>query len=201
MFDLNLFKDAELFVPYQFTFMMIIEFIYHTIFYYGISATDIAKPDFNYVLLFVIFHMVQIYLIKYFHVNKKFLYSWAIILVPSLLYLAYTKYQEKQSTNDQLEYWRYLASVQQQQGQGPPAPPPGQFPNHNLGKPMTNMNAPGLSGPSPVQQPSYGSNQMNNPQMDQYGYGNQLAEQNNTGQFSNFSANEFDPFSSPYTSL
>ena len=201
MIDLNLFKDSELWVPYQFTFMMIIEFIYHTIFYYGVAAKDIDKPDFNYVLLFIIFHMLQIYLIKYFHVNKKFLYSWAVIMIPSLLYLAYSKYKEKQSTKDQLEYWKYLAATQQQNQQGPPAPPPGQFPNHNLMRPMANMNAPALAPPPPVQGPSYGSNQMNNPQLEQYGYGNQLAEMNNTGSFSNFSANEFDPFSSPYTSL
>lgn len=201
MFDLNLFKDPEIWVPYQMTFMMIVEFIYHTIFYYGIAAKDIAKPDFNYVLLFIIFHMVQIYLIKYFHVNKKFLFCWGIILVPSLLYLAYNKYQEKQSTSEQLEYWKYLASVQQQNQQGPPPPPPGQFPNHNLSKPMSNMTAPSMAPPPPVQEPSYGSNSMNNPQLESYGYGNQLAETNNTGSFSNFSANEFDPFSSPYTSL
>lgn len=146
--------------------------------------------------------MVQIYLIKYFHINKKYLYAWGIVLVPSLLYLAYSKYKEKQSTNEQLEYWRYLASVQQQNQQGPPAPPPGQFPNHNLMRPMTNMNsAPSMAPPPPVQAPGYGSHPMNNPQLESYGYGNQLAEMNNTGQFSNFSANEFDPFSSPYTSL
>ena len=201
MFNLELFKSTEPFVLYQFTFMMIAKFIYHTIFYYAMTAKEIEKPDFNYVLLFVIFHMVQVYMIKYFHYNKKFYFAWAVIFVPSLLYLAYYKYKEKQSTTEQLQYWQYLASVQGQQGQGPPAPPDGQFPSYNQMKPMVNMTQPQLSPQGPIQQPGYGSNQMNNPQLESYGYGNQLAEQNNTNAFSNFSANEFDPFSSPYTSL
>lgn len=199
MIDLNLFNEQGV-IYEQFTFMMIIKFIYHTIFYFGITAKDIEKPQFNYVLLFIIFHMLQIYLVKYFHVNKKIWYAWAVILVPSFIYLAYTKYQEKQSTAEQLKYWQYLAATKQQNSA--PAPPDGQFPNYQQMKPMVNMNsAPTMAPPPPVQAPQYTSHPMNNPQLEQYGYGNQLVEMNNTNQFSNFSTSEFDPFSSPYTSL
>ena len=204
MIDFNLFKDPEPFIFYQWSFMMIIEFIYHTIFYYGMADKQIKKPDFNYILLFIIFHMIQVYAVKYFHINKKYIYAWLVIIVPGLLYLAYQKYQDRVSTAEQLQYWKYIASVQQQ-NQGPPAPPDGQFPQYNTMKHGSEMiqpqvtKQPGLAPPPPVNQPpQYTTNQPN------YGYGQDLNAQvmnNNTNAFAEFSANEFDPFSSPYTAL
>lgn len=189
----------------QFTFMNIINFIYHTIFYYGITAKDIEKPEFNYVLLFIIFHMVQIYLVKYCHAKGKHYYAWAILLVPSLLYLAYTKYQEKQKQAEQLQYWRYMASVQQQNTN--PPPPDGQFPNYHINKgaqdvPIQPMMQQAGQVMQPQQPPQYQQHNPTNPQLDQYGYAPDLNSQmHNSNQFSQFDTANFDPFSSPYTSL
>lgn len=201
----NLFNEAgQPFVPYQFTFMMIVKFIYHTIFYYGISEKNIEKPDFNYVLLFIIFHMVQVYAVKYFHANSKYYYSWAVILLPSLIYLAYAKYQEKQNQSNQLEYWRYMATVQQQ-NQAPPPPPDGQFPTYGIQKGPQDMMQPTMQqGGMPMQGgPQYTQQQPSNPQLQQqYGYAPDLnAQMHNTNDFAQFDAQNFDPFSSPYTSL
>ena len=186
----------------QFTFMMIFKFIYHTIFYYALTDKSIEKPEFNYVLLFIIFHMIQVYAVKYFHANKRFYYAWAVILVPSLLYLAYTKYQEKQKQNDQLNYWKYLATVQQQ-NQAPPTPPDGQFPTYGIQKgPQDLPQQPMMQqGGIPVQ-PQYQQQSPTNPQLQQYGYAPDLnAQMHNSSSFSEFHTQNFDPFSSPYTSL
>ena len=198
----NLFNDNGP-IHKQFTFMMIIKFIYHTIFYYGVSDKNIEKPDFNYLLLFIIFHMVQVYIAKYFHATNRIYYAWAIVLVPSLLYLAYMKYKEKQSQADQLNYWKYMASVQQQNS-APPAPPSGQFPTYNIQKGPQDMMQPQMQqGGMPMQQaPQYTQQQPQNPQMQQYGYSADLnAQMHDSNSFSSFSAGQYDPFQSPYTSL
>ena len=193
----------------QFTFMQIINFIFHTIFYYGISDKNIKKPDFNYILLFIIFHMIQVYVVKYFHANTKYYYAWAVLLVPSLLYLAYTKYQEKQSQAAQLNYWKYMASVQQQNS-APPAPPQGQFPTYGIQKgPQDLPQQPTMQqGGIPLQQqqqqhpPQYTQNNPVNPQLQRYGMSQDLnAQMHNTNEFASFSTGNYDPFSSPYTSL
>ena len=201
----NLFNDNGP-IQTQYTFMMIFKFIYHTIFYYALTDKSIEKPEFNYVLLFIIFHMIQVYAVKYFHANKRYYYAWAIILVPSLLYLAYTKYQEKQKQNDQLNYWKYLATVQQQQNAAPPAPPQGQFPTYGIQKGPQDMMQPTMqqSGTpmNNVNQPSYSISQPQNPQLEQYGYSPDLnAQMHNSSSFSEFHTQNYDPFSSPYTSL
>ena len=202
----NLFSEPNNPIYFQFPFLMLFKFIYHTIFYYGITSKDIVKPEFNYVLLFIIFHMIQVYGIKYFHANKKFYIAWSIMLVPSLIYLGYTKYQEKQNQNDQLAYWKYLATVQQQQS-GPPPPPDGQFPNYSLQKGPSDVAQPQMQsmGPSPIQQPqqpSYTQQNPQNPQLQQYGYSQDLnAQMNNSNSFAQFNTENYDPFSSPYTSL
>ena len=197
----NLFNEpGQPFIPYQYTFMMIIKFIYHTIFYYGISDKSIEKPDFNYVLLFIIFHMIQAYTVKYFHATNRYYYAWAVILLPSLIYLAYKKYQEKQSQAEQLNYWKHMASVQQQNS-APPAPPSGQFPTYNIQKGPQDMMQPQMQqGGVPVQQ--YTQQAPQNPQMQQYGYSQDLnAQMHNSNQFAQFDVQNYDVFSSPYTSL
>lgn len=190
----------------QFTFMQIINFIFHTIFYYGISDKDIKKPEFNYVLLFIIFHMIQVYIVKYFHANNKYYYAWAILLVPSLLYLMYVKYQEKQTQNNQLNYWKYMATVQQQNS-GPPVPPQGQFPQYGIQKgPQDLPQQPAIQqGGIPIQQPQapqYTQSNPVNPQLERYGMSQDLNSQvHNTNEFASFGAGNYDPFSSVYTSL
>ena len=200
----NLFNEPGNPWYFQFPFMMIVKFIYYTIFYYGVTSKNIDKPEFNYVLLFIILHMIQVYAIKYFHANKKFYYAWAILIVPSLIYLAYTKYQDKQKQNEQLQYWRYLATVQSQNNT-PPAPPTGQFPNYGIQKGPQDMQQPMIQqGGQPVQntQGQFQQQPPSNPQLSQYGYAQDLNSQmHNTNQFSQFDASNYDPFSSVYTSL
>lgn len=191
----------------QFSFMMIFIFIYHTIYYYAMTAKGcVEKPDFNYILLFIILHMVQVYGMKYFHANKKIYYAWGLMLVPSLLYLAYVKYQEKRSADEQLQYWRYMATVQQQ-NQAPPPPPEGQFPTYGIQKGQQDFQQPMMQqGGQPVininQPPQYTQQNTVSPQLEQYGYSADLNSQmHNSSAFSEFQTNNWDPFASPYTSL
>lgn len=118
MFRLDqLFNDPESFLFYKFSVMIMSMFVFYSLSYYVLAPRKFKKPDISYVLIVMIIHIIQVVFIKYFYDQEKYYICWAIILVPVLLYIAYSKYTERQEMYEKMRYMQFMQLQQAQQAQ------------------------------------------------------------------------------------
>ncbi len=96
------------FLPYQFTFILIIAFLFYVLFYYGITDNYLEKPDIKDILIVSFLHLLQIYGLHYLYLQKRFVLAYTFIIVPAIFYGLYRKYKNKQKYLQNLRYWDYV---------------------------------------------------------------------------------------------
>ncbi len=151
--------NSNEFLPYQFTFILIIGFLFYILFYYGITDNYLEKPNIKDILIIAVLHLLQIYGLHYLYLEKRFVLAYTLIIIPAIFYGLYRKYKNKQKYLQNLRYWDYVTQQKMQSSQHYDHPqniPPnaaGQQPNFNpmLEQPQIQMNYPNMPG---VQQPA-----------------------------------------------
>ena len=188
----NLFNEEEDFIANKFSTVLLFIFLYYSLSYFFLMKSPIQKPHISKVMIMLILHIIHIILLKFFHQKGDYMYMWILAIVPLVLYLLYTKYQNHLKQKEEQKMKQMYAQMKAQQGdqtehmrnvtpQRPNAPPMGgqqyvgisnngtrlgdQMPNHQMqhNNPLHPTNpAPARQLPQIAHQPEQMSNVFSN---------------------------------------
>ena len=112
----NLFNEEEEFIGNKFSSVLLFIFLYYSLSYYFLLKSPIQKPHVSKVMIMLILHIIHIILLKFFHQRGDFMYMWILAIVPLVLYLLYTKYQNHIQMKEEQKMAAMYASMKAQQG-------------------------------------------------------------------------------------
>lgn len=182
----NFFNENESNLLHRFSIIMCALFIYYAVTYYGLLKYHLQChniPNLGTLMLLIIFHIVQVVIVKKLHAEDRRTCAWITVFLPVFLYLCILKYYDYMR-KEQAKKMNMMLYQMQQQNQPILPPVTQQLSNNPMDvQQMMQMNPNGMP-----------MNQMN-PEFPAYGdYVSQFNSMNQPPQ--NFIAN--NPYAQPY---
>jgi Ca2+/Na+ antiporter len=125
----NLFDENEDFFLQKFSTMLIFIFIYYSISYFFILQEPIKKPHISFIFILILLHIIHIIIIKFLHNEEYYVYAWLAIIIPILLYLIYSKYNDYIKQKEKKKYDAMMEQARREVNGNHPDLPPQEFRN------------------------------------------------------------------------
>jgi uncharacterized membrane protein YhaH (DUF805 family) len=93
----NIFNEDDDTVFHRFSTITLCLFIYHIITYYGILKYHMKcqnLPNFYVILLLIIFHIIQVIMIKKLHDEEQWIWMWILVIGPMFFYVCVMHYYD-----------------------------------------------------------------------------------------------------------
>jgi hypothetical membrane protein len=101
----NVFNEDENFLM-RFSTLVFFVFIYYSISYYFLIDNNqecLQKPRLLTLLYLVVFHIIHVLIMKILYNNEMYAYTFIIAILPILVYILYSKYQQKLKKREELK--------------------------------------------------------------------------------------------------
>ena len=137
----NIFDEKEENVMQRLSMIFLSLFVFYIVTYYGLLRFHLGCynfPGYLTLIVVILFHIIQVVIIKKLHDDEQFIYIWVILVAPVLIYLIFLKYSEYHR-RQQAKQMNYMMYQMQQQNQPQMYPPPQMVPQTQSASPPQMM--------------------------------------------------------------
>ena len=113
----NIFSEDSEGIVTRFSSVILFVFIYYSLSYYFITKSEecLKRPHISRIVILIVLHILHIIVLKVLHDKEMISYMWLVAMIPLVLYLIYTKYQESIRKKEEKKMKEMYAQLQSKQ--------------------------------------------------------------------------------------